>query len=107
MQGDRRKAQKYYEKGKAGLSGARPIRRTKGNRHCGSTVDASFRVGARNPNLIEITKKRHLEESTSQEPDAGGNVKMCRHVLPNTAIPWGSMKTEQRNLIIRSIRKDD
>jgi hypothetical protein len=27
--------------------------------------------------------------------------------VPVTAIPWGRMKTEQRNLVIRSIRKHD
>jgi hypothetical protein len=27
--------------------------------------------------------------------------------VPVTAIPWGRMKTEQHNLVIRSIRKDD
>ena len=46
------------------------------------------RVGARNPNVIEIAEKRHLEESTSQEPEAGGNVEMCRHVLPK--LTWGA-----------------
>ena len=32
--------------------------------------------------MIEIAEKRHLEESTSQEPEAGENVEMYRHVLP-------------------------
>jgi hypothetical protein len=27
--------------------------------------------------------------------------------VPVTAIPWGRMKTEQRNIVIRSIRKDE
>ena len=39
-------------KRKAGLPGARPIRRTKGNRHSGSTVDACLRVGARSRLMI-------------------------------------------------------
>ncbi len=32
---------------------------------------------------------------------------MWVQLVPVTAIPWGRMKTEQRNLVIRSIRKDD
>jgi hypothetical protein len=32
--------------------------------------------------VMEIAEKRHLEESMSQEPEAGGNAEMCRHVLP-------------------------
>ena len=27
--------------------------------------------------------------------------------VPVTTIPWGRMKTEQHNLVIRSIREDD
>jgi hypothetical protein len=65
------------------LSGARPIQRTKGNRHSGSTVDASLRVGARNLNVIKIAEKKHLEDSMSQEPEAGGNVEMCRISCPS------------------------
>jgi hypothetical protein len=45
-------------------------------------ANPSLRVIARNPKVIEIAEKTHLEESTSQEPEAGGNVEMCRHVLP-------------------------
>jgi hypothetical protein len=27
--------------------------------------------------------------------------------VPVTVIPWGRMKTEQRNFVIRSLREDD
>ena len=32
---------------------------------------------------------------------------MWVQTVPVTAIPWGTMKTEQRNLVIRSLREDD
>ena len=81
-----------YTRRKAGLSGARPIQRTKGNRHSGSTVDASLRVGARNLNVIKIAEKKHLEDSMSQEPEADGNVEMSRHVLPKPTWNAGCIK---------------
>jgi hypothetical protein len=38
--------------------------------------------------VIEIAEKRHLEESMSQELEAGENVEMCRHVLPK--LTWSA-----------------
>ena len=82
MQSRRRKVKKRYTRTKTGLSDARTIQRTKGNRHSGSTVEASLRVGARNLDVQKIAEKMHLEDSMSQEPEVGGNVEMCRYVLP-------------------------
>jgi hypothetical protein len=41
--------------------------------------------------VIEITEKRQLKESMSQEPEAG-NVEMCRHVLPKPTWNAGCIK---------------
>jgi hypothetical protein len=60
--------------------------------YSGSTVDASLGIGARNLNVIEIAEKSHLEESMSQEPEAGGNVEMCQHVLPKQTWNAGCIK---------------
>ena len=49
-------------------------------------------ISARNPKVIEIAERRHLEESTSQEPEAGGNVEMCLHVLPKLTWSAGCIK---------------
>ena len=96
-----------YTRRKAGLSGARPIQRTKGNRHSGSTVDASLRVGARNLNVIKIAEKKHLEDSMSQEPEADGNVEMCRHVLPKPTWNTGCIKISSWTTIhrIKSVKE--
>jgi hypothetical protein len=42
--------------------------------------------------VIKIAEKKHLEESMSQEPEAGGNVEMCRHVLPKPTWSAGCIK---------------
>ena len=72
-----------YTRRKAGLSGGRPIQRTKGNRHSESTVNASLRTVVRNLNVIKIAEKKHLEDSMSQDPEVGGSVDMCRMCCPN------------------------
>jgi uncharacterized protein with von Willebrand factor type A (vWA) domain len=41
---------------------------------------------------IKIAEKKLLEDSMSQEPDAGGNVEMCRHVLPKPTWNAGCIK---------------
>jgi hypothetical protein len=38
--------------------------------------------------VIDIAEKRQLEERMSQEPEAGGNVEMCRHVL--SILTWSA-----------------
>jgi hypothetical protein len=90
--GEKEESLKVLQNEKAGLSGTRPDRRTEGNRHSGSTVDASLRVGARNLNVTKIAEKKHLEESTLREPEAGGNVDMCWHVLPKPIWNAGCIK---------------
>jgi hypothetical protein len=42
--------------------------------------------------VIKIAEKKHLEDSMSQEPEAGGNVAMCRHVLPKPKWSAGCIK---------------
>jgi hypothetical protein len=97
--GEKEESLKCHTRRKAGLSGARPIQTTKGFRHSGSTVDASSRVGARNLNVIKIAEKKQLEDSMSQEPEVGENVKMCQHVLPKPTLNAGCIKISSWTII--------
>jgi hypothetical protein len=62
-------------------------------------VQASSRVGARNLNVIKIAEKKQLEDSMSQEPEVGENVKMCQHVLPKPTLNAGCIKISSWTII--------
>jgi len=56
-----------------------------------------FRHATRIPDVIKLDYQVKVRPMPS----------MWMQSVPVTAIQWGRMKTEQRNLVIRSIRKDD
>jgi hypothetical protein len=94
VQGKRRRVLKYYNRRQSGLSCVCLLMQVQGQSEGqrGTGIPRAQSMHRYKESKLERDNPDETFGSTSQEPEAGGHVEMCRYVLPKPTLNTGCFK---------------